>query len=429
MRLINKSDGGLQRTVDPDTAAKMVRDGLDRGGLTIDGLSNVRIGSRFASKDEIIEAVRRGDFLLVDDPPRGGGGSGGYYARPEPEPEPIYLAAKEDWPRPKARTDQVFAKSCTTENWCRTEAGATPEPASNFGTVMVAASMLLPDASTAIAMAIGADAGLGRMAGGGIMQNRMNWVLRGAAGPASIFVLGMLPSKMGDGTLHTDEQLRTMTQATTRVRFQFRRDAEGVLQVYGIHTGASGDDSVRTVQVKWNATKTAMEATLNGLTILWTPQRGPLGLMPPLTYPDNSGAHLGTILVHPIADGIDSQIEGLPGENITTDDCILVFPVDTGLKSLYVVFARPIGGDHSYHPAPKGLTAFPDAVRDKSKNSVKGGGGLRRRWRDRKGRIYEWDSENGRVELYDKQGKHLGEFNPETGERTKDAEPGRKTPK
>ncbi|MNM84213.1 Colicin-E3 [compost metagenome] len=151
--------------------------------------------------------------------------------------------------------------------------------------------------------------------------------------------------------------------------------------------------------------------------------------MPPLTYPDNSGAHLGTILVHPIADGVDSQVEGLPGENITTDDCILVFPVETGLKSLYVVFARPIGGDHSYHPAPKGLTAFPDATRAKQMSSVQGGGKKRSRWKDRKGKIYEWDYENGRVELYDKQGKHLGEFDPDTGVQTKDAEPGRTTSK
>ncbi|MFP0198419.1 S-type pyocin domain-containing protein [Pseudomonas sp. PHC1] len=62
-----------------------------------------------------------------------------------------------------------------------------------------------------------------------------------------MFILGMLPTRMGDGTLHTDEQLRSMSRAITRVRFQFRRDAEGVMQVYGIHTGASGDDSVRTV--------------------------------------------------------------------------------------------------------------------------------------------------------------------------------------
>ncbi|WP_262502290.1 S-type pyocin domain-containing protein [Pseudomonas lundensis] len=48
--------------------------------------------------------------------------------------------------------------------------------------------------------------------------------------------------------------------------------------------------------------------------------------MPSLTYPDESGKHLGTILVHPIPEDIDSQLEGLPGEDITIDDCILVFP-------------------------------------------------------------------------------------------------------
>lgn len=131
-------------------------------------------------------------------------------------------------------------------------------------------------------------------------------------------------SKMGDGTLHTDEQLRRMTHAPTRVRFQFRQDAEGELQVYGIHTKATGDDSVRTVQAKWNVDKTAIEANLNGITILWTRRRGALGSLEPLIYPDNSDARLGTILVHPIPDSTDSQIEGLPGEDITTDDCIVV---------------------------------------------------------------------------------------------------------
>ena len=144
------------------------------------------------------------------------------------------------------------------------------------------------------------------------MQKRMTWAIRGAGGPVSVFIKGMLPTKMGDGTLHTDEQLRSMSKATTRVRFQFRRDAEGVLQIYGIHTGTSGDDSVRIVQVKWNATKTAMKAELNGITILWTPPHSS-SRMPPLTYPDESGKHLGTILVHPIPEDIDSQLEGLPG--------------------------------------------------------------------------------------------------------------------
>lgn len=355
-----------------------------------------------------------------------GGASWAAWAKPS-VPEPVYVP-KDEWPSPKERIDLVFAKSCVSENWCSTDAGTATEPASNFGSIMVVASMLLPSASDAIAMAIGADAGLARIAGGGIMQQRMTWAIRGAGGPVSVFIMGMLPAKMGDGTLHTDEQLRSMSKATTRVRFQFRRDAEGVLQIYGIHTGASGPDSVRIVQVKWNATRTAMEAELNGITILWTPPHSSSG-MPPLTYPDESGKQLGTLLVHPIPENTDSQLEGLPGDDITTDDCILVFPADTGLKSLYVVYAKPLAGDHSYHPAPKGLTAFPDAVRDSPKSSVQGGGKKRSRWKDKKGKIYEWDSQHGAVEIYDKQGKHLGEFDPDTGEMTTPPKPGRTTPK
>ncbi|MDL5593519.1 S-type pyocin domain-containing protein [Bacillus subtilis] len=258
---------------------------------------------------------------------------------PPPPPEPVYIRTDE-WPTPKPRDDLVFAKSCTPDNWCRTEAGTAPEPVSSFGKVMVAGAMRIPAASHAAAKAIGADLALGRMAGGGILQQRLNWAIRGAGGPASVFILGMLPTRMGDGTLYTDDQLRTLSRATTRVRFQFRRDAEGVMQVYGIHTGASGDDSVRTVKVEWNSDKTAMEAKLNGITILWTPQRGPLGAMPPLVYPEH-GEPLSTILVHPIAANTDSQIEILPGEDITAEDCILVFPAETGLKSLYVVFSKP----------------------------------------------------------------------------------------
>ncbi len=351
-----------------------------------------------------------------------GGASWAAWQKPA-VPEPVYIP-KDEWPSPKQRTDLVFAKSCVAKNWCSTDAGTTTEPASNFGNIMVVASMLLPSASETIALAIGADAGLARIAGGGIMQQRMTWAIRGAGGPVSIFIMGMLPAKMGDGTLHTNEQLRSMSKATTRVRFQFRRDAEGVTQIYGIHTGASGDDSVRTVQVKWNTTKTALEAELNGITILWTPPNSS-SRMPALAYPDENGKQLGTILVHPIPENTDSQLEGLPGEDITIDDCILVFPADTGLKSLYVVFAKPFNGDHKYHAPPKGLSAFPDARIAPRKTPIQGGGGLRKRWKTRDGTIFEWDSRHGAVEKYNSRGKHLGEFDHETGEQTKEADKNR----
>lgn len=69
-----------------------------------------------------------------------------------------------------------------------------------------------------------------------------------------------------------------------------------------------------------------------------------------------------------------------------------------------------------YIPAPRLLKAFPEAQLVKSKTRIQGGKGLRKRWKDLEGNIYEWDSRHGRVEKYNKRGKHLGEFDPETGE-------------
>ena len=81
-----------------------------------------------------------------------------------------------------------------------------------------------------------------------------------------------------------------------------------------------------------------------------------------------------------------------------------------------------LNNDQNYHPAPKDLPAFPDTKRAKRKTPVEGGGGLRARWTDDKGKIYEWDSQHGKIEVYDKTGKrHLGEFDPDTGEQTGNA--------
>jgi len=74
----------------------------------------------------------------------------------------------------------------------------------------------------------------------------------------------------------------------------------------------------------------------------------------------------------------------------------------------------------TYVPPPQNLPAFPDAVRVKRKNN-------RVRWQDSDGNIYEWDYQHGRVEKYDRRGRHLGEFDPNTGEQTKPADPTRRT--
>jgi len=77
----------------------------------------------------------------------------------------------------------------------------------------------------------------------------------------------------------------------------------------------------------------------------------------------------------------------------------------------------------AYHPAPRVLPAFPDAQPVPGKTRYPGG--IRKRWKDGDGNIYEWDYQHGRVEKYDKRGRHRGEFDPKTGKQTKDPDPKR----
>ncbi|BAN54157.1 hypothetical protein PP4_23040 [Pseudomonas putida NBRC 14164] len=76
----------------------------------------------------------------------------------------------------------------------------------------------------------------------------------------------------------------------------------------------------------------------------------------------------------------------------------------------------PLGLTQKYIPAPSRLSGFPDAVRAKPTIAVHGGGGLRKRWHLPDGCICEWDSQHGEIEKYDRRGRHLGAFDPETGE-------------
>lgn len=438
MRLIRNSSHELAHVdkshiVPPEQAHFLMR---AQGSYSpVFGLEELRRSINACTEEDVRQALKRGDWLLIQAPAP--------YLGPPPRAKTAatafdYPRTKEPWPTDKPQPGMIFAKSCTPGQWCVTDAGTKREPAEHFGRIMVAKSKPIPADAAALATSTGADWALGRLVGGGILQYGLGWMVRIAttaagvtAATASIFIAGMLPARMGDGTLYSDEELRAMNAASTRVRFQFRRDAQGELQLYGIHTSAnSGDDIVSTTKAQWAADRQTLLADLgDGITIIWTPHKGPL-TTPELTHPQADDEQIGTILVHPIAQDTDSQIEGYPEiDDIILGDRIITFPADSGLSSLYVVYSKPFAGDHSYHPAPKVLTAFPDAVRQKLKNSVQGGGKKRIRWKDSKGRILEWDSQHGAVEMYDRQGKHLGEFDASTGEQSKPAKPGRKIEK
>ena len=74
-------------------------------------------------------------------------------------------------------------------------------------------------------------------------------------------------------------------------------------------------------------------------------------------------------------------------------------------------------------PAPRVLAAFPDFRLVRSKTPTRGGGTLRRRWKGPDGRIAEWDSLHGALELYSARGRHLGEYDPVSGIQLKAANP------
>lgn len=74
----------------------------------------------------------------------------------------------------------------------------------------------------------------------------------------------------------------------------------------------------------------------------------------------------------------------------------------------------------SYRPPPKIPAAFPGLRRVKPKTSF--GGGLRVRWKDDDGYLYEWDYQHGAVEKYSSNGTPLGEYDPDSGNQTKDAD-------
>jgi len=226
----------------------------------------------------------------------------------------------------------VFAKSCVSVPPGSTDAGTTPEPATHFG-------------ATALLASTGAAGSLGRVAGT-LGRDLGSWTVRGLAGASSalsVALLALWPRDIGDSTLYTPEQLANMRAASTRVRFQFRRDIQGVTQIYGLHTKVgSGTDSVPVTHATWNADKSALAAVLDGISITWTPNNGPL-VNAPSPYP-GIPERLDNLLVHPIAPGRETQISHYPGqdaEDLTWLDTIITFPADSGVPPLYLVFAKP----------------------------------------------------------------------------------------
>ncbi|MFP1756133.1 S-type pyocin domain-containing protein [Lonsdalea quercina] len=131
--------------------------------------------------------------------------------------------------------------------------------------------------------------------------------------------------------------------ATTRVRFFWRPDIHGNMQVYGVHTGEGTPyEGVRVANMVWKPEQSRYEFTpapgVDGPKITWTPAN-PEG-SEPLSQTETPVAPIDqpTILVHPIPDGTEETTTPpfpMPYEH-DFNDWILVFPADSGIKPIYV---------------------------------------------------------------------------------------------
>ncbi|AZD08624.1 Uropathogenic specific protein [Pseudomonas chlororaphis] len=333
MRLLKSSAPEARHAQSAHDAETQVRMALQRNRSSLAGLDELlREHYTINSDRDILAAVRNGDWVLVTD--SSAATANGSLLCPAPEAEPVYLRP-DPWPDPVPRTDLVFAKSVSSAPWGTIQAGSASEPAGHFGKTMLMASSAT-------------EVGLGRVAGERLLRS-FAWSVqmagtaaRTVGGPAGqVLLLAMTPTRLGDDTFYSEEQLRELRAATTRVRFQFRRDRQGVLQVYGIHTSAqSGQDSVPVIKAHWNADKNAMQAHLGTITITWTPHNGPV-VTAPTPYPGVTD-ELANLMVHPIAEGGDSQLQGAPIDELKVEDCIITFPIGSGIRSLYLVFAKPM---------------------------------------------------------------------------------------
>ncbi|WP_449123710.1 S-type pyocin domain-containing protein [Pseudomonas sp. MPG01] len=333
------------------------------------------------------------------------------------------VAAKKTEP---VRAGCVFAKSCKLPDAIidySSPSGMVPtDSLKDYGDLILLGAREADESGAVPLKKIGATAipaGFGSLAlAGSVFEALPAAVSSAAVAPLVGLVALFMPSSLGDSALYTDEQLRGLEQARTRVRLRVEQQADGSLKGYGFYTGKNRDwEMVDVVQFKLRDSRFIADLG-EGVELIWTPAvdgSDILGI--PALEAAPQAPHIWVYPPTKAADGILVNPVYPPEYR----DFILVFPVGSGVKPIYIVVSAAKGTaeeGHTYHPAPEtvDITAFPDLRRAKKKTPYNGG--LRDRWINAKGRIiYEWDYLHGELEAYRaSDGSHLGSFDHRTGE-------------
>ena len=248
---------------------------------------------------------------------------------------------------PEDKVDKVFCKSCLAPKGT-SEAGTADEPLRNFGELailqsapedsesgtplhgMAASGALALKGATDLAELKLPKLGAMRISAGGVIT-RIPWL--------ALF----FPSKLGDGTLASMDEIKQIGAIESRVKFNFYVDKDGKEFVSGYHDGSGtsgyGDpiQSVEAKEDKNSSSKSYIADLGDGTTITWFPEESDkTPLSTPL--PRSKRIDPSTILVRPIdSEAITTTI--YPEEEII--ELIVTFPADSGLEPLYLVFSKP----------------------------------------------------------------------------------------
>ena len=240
------------------------------------------------------------------------------------------------------------------------------------------------------------------------------------------------PAELGDSALYSEEQLRSMQQARSQMRLHIEQREDGTLRGYGFYTGDNPAwQMIDVVQFQTRGNQVVADLG-EGAELIWTPA---VDLGDTLGIPALQAAPQAPVIwIYPSTEKA-AQILVNPIYPLEYRDFILVFPVGSGVRPLYVVVSEPRKGlrnpDHDYFPAPRteDITGFPGLIPQRPVTPRKGGSGLRERWIDAKGKkLFEWDAKKGELEVYRNSDlEHLGAFDPYTAERRGPAKPERRT--
>jgi len=169
------------------------------------------------------------------------------------------------------------------------------------------------------------------------------------AGVAAGALLGMVallwPSTLGDSSLYTEEQLKSLKEGRTRVRLHIEQQADGSLKGYGFNTQKRSDwELIPVVQFVAKGAQQVADFG-DGTTLIWTPVVTPskTSAIPPL----EAAPQAPQIWIYPPTEQADNIIVN-PIYPPDYNDFILVFPADSGIKPLYIVLALEFDAA-SYH--------------------------------------------------------------------------------